>query len=865
MVILSEILPGSLSSSSTHDRIYDVFLSFRGLDTRKSFTAHLDKALREADFNTFLDDEEIETGEPLKPELERAIKSSKAYIIVLSKNYASSTWCLDELVLILEQKSMFNQIVLIPIFYHVKPTDIRKQQNSFGEAMANHKLRMEEEKDENKRCEWAQKIELWKKALTQVANLKGKDANDRLETKLIEEIVNNIYSRLGVSLGTTILPQLIGMEDDIERITSWLKDGSSHTGDVLTIWGMGGIGKTSLANYIYKLHRHEYKSSFIRDIGRRCAETYLGLLDVLKQLSDDISGTSSIQVHDVSIYISRIQNALARKKLLLVLDDVNSLDQLDALLGNKGFHSGCYEEVSENLASYCEGHPLALEILGKSLYNRDVGEWEDSIELLKKEPHSHIKNVLQLSCDSLSFQNDKDLFKYIACFFVGIKRDMTETILNACDINTRSGITNLIDKCLLSIGRSNRLMMHQLVQDMGRDLVRQESPNKPWKRSRVWCHEESFKVLKHKKGSGNVLGLALDIRMLDKKKFCGSFELKTDSLSKMDNLMLLQLNYVQLNVGFQNFPGELRWLCMHGFPLKSLHLDISLDNLVALDMSYSNIESFDMSKDKRLLGSLKILDLSFCEQLLSLGGFLEIPALERLIVRNCISLIEVCDTIEQCVELVLIDLSYCYTLKKVPISIGKLKKVKTLILDGCSSRESQIETIPCDLKLIAFSLPCSLVKLSLADNNLSNESFPMDWSCLSMLRELSLDLNPIISMPDCLRTLPRLEILSMKECDMLISIEYPPLTLKELSIGSNVLISIRKIKFDPEMSPLSLTGDWELFSDSSLEIDGRVKIQVVADVEEKLGQEGVGPVAGSRRCWACSWCEEGFPVACSCV
>ncbi|KAK9048618.1 hypothetical protein SSX86_032418 [Deinandra increscens subsp. villosa] len=184
MVVLTQLLPGSSSSSSTHDHNhdrdhrYDVFLSFRGADTRNRFTDHLYNALVDADFNTFLDDEEIETGEPLKPELENAIKSSKASIVVLSKNYAFSTWCLDELVSILEQKRNFNQVV-IPIFYDVEPTDVRKQQSSFGEAMARHEHRMEAEANAEKRNHWAQNMVLWKRALTEVADLKGKDAKDR--------------------------------------------------------------------------------------------------------------------------------------------------------------------------------------------------------------------------------------------------------------------------------------------------------------------------------------------------------------------------------------------------------------------------------------------------------------------------------------------------------------------------------------------------------------------------------------------------------------------------------------------------------------------------------------------------------------
>ncbi|KAI3683227.1 hypothetical protein L1987_83727 [Smallanthus sonchifolius] len=220
---------------------YDVFLSFRGVDTRLSFTNHLHKALVDANLTTFLDDEEIETGEPLKPELESSIESSRASIIVLSSNYASSTWCLDELVLILEQHRSFNRIV-IPIFYHVEPTDVRKKQGSFAEAMAKNEQRMETETDADKRNQWGQKIELWKRALTQVADLKGKDAKGRKEADLIEEVVTEIHSRLGVPL-TITLPLLIGMDYYIDLISSWLTDGSCHTADILTVVGMSGLGK----------------------------------------------------------------------------------------------------------------------------------------------------------------------------------------------------------------------------------------------------------------------------------------------------------------------------------------------------------------------------------------------------------------------------------------------------------------------------------------------------------------------------------------------------------------------------------------------------------------------------------------------
>ncbi|KAD5802535.1 hypothetical protein E3N88_13895 [Mikania micrantha] len=629
-------------------------------------------------------------------------------------------------------------------------------------------------------------IELWKKSLNQVADLKGKDAKGRKESELIEEVVIDIQRRL-----RNAMPHLIGVDYEIKLIRSRLKIGSHHRAEIITVSGASGIGKTSLAKYVFQLHSSQFhKVSFIEGINERCDEKCDGLLDLQKQLLEDISNKILLHATDALEYTSKIENVLASKKVLIALDNIGSIKQLDALLGNKGLHSRAkiiittkdasltkrcalfkikvkpkhkkvilhglneseslellcihafkndkpkegYKEVSVKLVKYCEGNPLALKILGRSLQQKDIRHWEECIKMLKKEPHSHINKALKISFDAFLFENDKELFKHIACFFVGNDRDVTEIILNACDIETRSGIKILIDRGLLSVTGDNRLMMHQSVQEMGRDLVRQESPKKPWKRSRSFCHEESCNVLKQKKArmyvdKGSLLGLALDTRMLDKKKSCGSFELNTKSFNQMDNLVLLQLNYVRLNGPFENLPEELRWLCMHGSPLESIHLDLPMDNLVVLDMSYSNMEFFNpqppaksqkqlvgsCSKDKPLLGSLKILDLSFCDHLLSLGGFLELPALERLIVRGCRSLIELSESVGHCVELVLIDLSYCHMLRMLPKSIGKLKKVKTL-LDGCYIDESQIKTGN-------MNSSDSLLTLPLKGNYLSNESF----------------------------------------------------------------------------------------------------------------------------------------------
>ncbi|BBH03170.1 Disease resistance protein TIR-NBS-LRR class family [Prunus dulcis] len=122
----------SLSSSFTPNRwSYDVFLSFRGEDTRDNFTGHLYTALCRRGLNTFIDDE-LRRGEEVAPTLFKTIQESMTSIVVFSENYASSKWCLDELVCILDCKESKNQIVW-PIFHKVAPSDVRNQRGSFGE------------------------------------------------------------------------------------------------------------------------------------------------------------------------------------------------------------------------------------------------------------------------------------------------------------------------------------------------------------------------------------------------------------------------------------------------------------------------------------------------------------------------------------------------------------------------------------------------------------------------------------------------------------------------------------------------------------------------------------------------------------
>ncbi|XP_021981063.1 toll/interleukin-1 receptor-like protein [Helianthus annuus] len=128
----------STSVSSIQQRFkYDVFLSFRGEDVRKTVVDHLYHALVKKGIITYKDDDTIKKGERISEQLMRSIEDSRFYIIVFSKNYASSSWCLDELVKIMECQKMTERTAF-PVFFDVEPTEVRHQSGAVGEAFAKH-------------------------------------------------------------------------------------------------------------------------------------------------------------------------------------------------------------------------------------------------------------------------------------------------------------------------------------------------------------------------------------------------------------------------------------------------------------------------------------------------------------------------------------------------------------------------------------------------------------------------------------------------------------------------------------------------------------------------------------------------------
>ncbi|CAL0299191.1 unnamed protein product [Lupinus luteus] len=165
---------------------HEMFISFRGEDTRKTFTSHLNSALERLDIQTYIDDN-LERGDEIPMTLLRAIEEAKLSLIIFSKHYADSKWCLYELVKIVECAKNKGQIIM-PIFYDVYPSDVRHQKGTYEEAFAKHEENVEEEK----------MIKKWRDCLEVAANCAGWDCivDNRTESEIVEGIAMKVLEKL---------------------------------------------------------------------------------------------------------------------------------------------------------------------------------------------------------------------------------------------------------------------------------------------------------------------------------------------------------------------------------------------------------------------------------------------------------------------------------------------------------------------------------------------------------------------------------------------------------------------------------------------------------------------------------------------
>ncbi|KAK2420070.1 disease resistance protein RPV1 [Trifolium repens] len=247
------------------------------------------------------------------------------------------------------------------------------------------------------------------------------------------------------------------------------------------------------------------------------------------------------------------------------------------------------------------------------------------------------------------------------------------------------GISILVERSLVTIDDKNRLGMHDLLRDMGREIIREKSPDELEGRCRLWFHEDVLDLLSEKTGTKAIKGLALKLATANEKCY------STKAFKKMTRLRLLQLAGVKLDGDFGYLSRNLRWLYWNGFSSTHIPTNFNRENLVSIELENSNVKL--VSKDIQMMVNLKILNLSHSHCLTHSPDFSCMPNLEKLVLVDCPRLSEVSYSIGHLKKILLINLKDCISLRSLPRSIYKLKSLKSLILSGCTMIEKLEEDL----------------------------------------------------------------------------------------------------------------------------------------------------------------------------
>ncbi|GJX95224.1 NB-ARC domains-containing protein [Tanacetum coccineum] len=258
-----------------------------------------------------------------------------------------------------------------------------------------------------------------------------------------------------------------------------------------------------------------------------------------------------------------------------------------------------------------------------------------------------------------------------------------------------------------------------------------------------------------------------------------SSELTTDALGNMVNLKLLQLKFVQLYGSYENFPKDLRWLCWHGFHIRTLPSYLYMGNTVVIDMSYSKLEVFE---PPMLIKSLRILNLKESHSLLEVHNISLFPNLENLNLSCCRVLVHICETLKDLSNLIVLNLTKCEKLFKGDQDQRPTKKP-------------------------FFSFPNSLELLILKDCNFEvTDYFSLSFSDQSFLQHLDLGNNLFEVLPSYSH-LKQLRVLDLSFCPRLKWLLSLPNTLEELYINNCEKLEMMLYEFDIMSTSLPDTKD----------------------------------------------------------
>ncbi|CAI0421313.1 unnamed protein product [Linum tenue] len=667
---------------------YEVFLSFRGPDVRTTFADSLYHFLDHSKIRTFFDDEGLRKGEKIAPSLVQAIQESKIYIPILSQGYASSKWCLEELSLMVKSLNQNQGHILLPIFYFVEPRDARRQEGSYSRAFRQHSRKHD-----------AETVKEWKEALQVVSHMKGWHVTESDgQGAVIDKIFSHVWSHL-MGNYRIVTDELIGVESHVKEVRDLL-DLDSKGVKIVGIYGMGGIGKTTISKAVYNDVSSRFeRSCFLEDI----RETLLkndGAVTLQNKIISSIMRHDS-HVKDTSEGIHIIKHAFG-----------------------VGDHQEEKEILCEEFVKAAAGLPLALKVIGSLLFRKEKRVWQEKLEELKERPSdTRVHEILKISYNDLT-PAEKDIFLDIACFFVGKTKELPFYMWNDCKFYPESSVSSLILRSLLRIDERNQFWMHDHIRDLGRAIVREENIKQSWKRSRIWSEEEALDMLENGKGNDKVEVLRVNLGDRDVLK------LTDEEFRNLSGVRFLEVRGGRMTGDFSKILPNIRWLqlCL----CRSIPTDVNLKKVIILNLEGSYVRD-DWKGWKRVKEGkkLKVVNLRQCEDLvkapdLSSCGRLEVINLElctkmggelhignfknlKLLRLSSSKITELKGDIQMLQDLEEIDAS---NLTEMPAGIGNLNSLEILML--ILSRV-ELPALPTSLKKLWLSSPSVPNLLELKD------------------------------------------------------------------------------------------------------------------------------------------------------
>ncbi|KAF8033798.1 hypothetical protein BT93_C0148 [Corymbia citriodora subsp. variegata] len=664
---------------------------------------------------------------------------------------------------------------------------------------------------------------------------------------------------------------LVGIQDRVKDVMRLLDEGSLDV-RYLVIHGMGGIGKTTLARVIFnQMYSQFHGCSFLSGVQEATKDGKI--VQLQKQLLSELLNFKPVKIFDSDAGINQIKWKFRQKKVLIVLDDLDEWDQLSKLaatgdwfgLGSRiiittrdtnnlaieeyniyqmtelrhrhalqlfskhafGMDSPPhdYDDISCNITSMTGGLPLALEVIGCSLYRKRKPIWKEMLKKLESVPNQRINGKLKISVEMLK-EGQREIFLDIACYYIGEERIYPYYMWKALDFYPKIEINFLIDASLIKIDDDDRLLMHDLLRDIGREIVQQEDLKVYGKHSRLWQPKIALEeVLKTRMGTENIIAL----------KLCGLSKeqnFTSEAFSRLPTLRLLELEGGNLVGDFKNLFLSLKWLSWCRCPSNLQAVNLCLENLVVLKLLDSKIpENWNgwgpclANRDLKVIHLIRCYlsttpDFSICLKLRilvfaehcpespqigsSIGKLERLKRLEIIAARIqqsklsgsphfdlCIMPSAMCQlknlstlklerqcmqelhpSIGELASLTCLSLKYCYQLRKLPDSIGKLRSLLELNLS--ITRIKKLPNSIGDLKVLEkmnlgwskiMGLPNSIGGLeSLLDLNLEHSkitALPASIGYLKRLKRLFMAFSKIRELPNSIGDLKNLEELHL--------------------------------------------------------------------------------------------------------